>query len=124
MLSSTDFRSRLPKLWKAIDNEVIPSTRFFIEWFIILGLLKHGNSNEFVSFLNRLLEFNSSTGTAISLLTVAMHVGRKIEGEGKRAFFDLVFHRVLPWIMHNNHMVRLFALYVFDNLWLRTTTDQ
>lgn len=123
MLTRDDIITRLPKLWSAIQNETVPTTRFFIEWYIILALLQHGKERELTSLLNRLLEFDLSTGSAISVLTIVMHVGRKVMSPMKRPFFESVLHRILPWFIHNNHMVRLFALYVYDNLWLRASTD-
>lgn len=124
MLTGVQFGEVHPRLWKAIGNESVPSTRFFIEWAIILGLLKHQRPEDLQNLLSRLLEFSQATGTAISLLTVTMHVGLKLEGELKERFFELAFDRILPWHLHNNHMVRLFASFVFDRLWSRVITDQ
>lgn len=124
MLTGVQFSKVHPCLWKAVDNESVPSTRFFIEWVIILGLLKHQRPEDLQNLLSRLLEFNQATGTAISLLTVTMHVGLKLEGELKERFFELVFDRILPWHLHNNHMVRLFASFVFDRLWSHVITDR
>jgi len=123
MLSASDFGARLPKLWRAIEAESLPSTRFYIEWFILLGLLTHKSSDNEQNLLGRLLEFEWATGTAISLITVAMHYGLKVEGKSKVSFFQKIFDRLLPWFLHNNHMVRLFALYAFDRLWTRRTND-
>lgn len=125
MLTGVQFSKEVhSRLWRAIDNESVPSTRFFIEWIIILGLLRHQRPEDLQSLFSRLLEFDQATGTAISLLTVTMHVGLKLEGELKGRFFELVFDRILPWHLHNNHMVRLFASFVFDRLWSHATADQ
>lgn len=122
-LNSDDFAQRLPKLWSALSSESTPSIRYFIEWFVILGLLKHHCDGNMESLLNRLLEFSLPTGTVISLLTINMHVGIKLDGQAKAEFFKMVFHRILPWFLHNNHMVRMFALFVYHRLWSKVISD-
>jgi tRNA G18 (ribose-2'-O)-methylase SpoU len=123
ILNEDDFRIRMPKLWKAIANELVPSTRRYIEWFMILGLLKHGGEVEVGKLMGRLLEFNLPTGAAMSLLTIVLHVGMKIEGDIRLIFFKTVFHRILPFFMHNNYSVRQMSLFVFDRLFSRYQVD-
>lgn len=132
MLSSDEFLMRMPKLWQAIEGETHPSTRYYIEWLMVLGILRHGDQQTLGHLMTRFMEFKWSTGTAISLLTIAMHVGlhlpenSTVDGEMRGFFFNKIFHYLQPWFLHNNHMVRLFALFVFERLWhhhTTTTTD-
>lgn len=116
MLTADEFRLRLGRLWTAIEHEAVPSTRLFIEWLIVLGLLKHGREADLEGLLNRLLEFSVPTGMAVSTLTITMLVGCKLEEQLFGQLCQRALDRILPWLIHNNHMVRLFALYVFDRL--------
>lgn len=116
-MTAEEFNQRLPRLWKAIEEEPVPSTRLYIEWIIILGLVRHGNSDNLRSLLGRLLEWNQGTGTALSTLSISMHVGLKAEGVGRDAFFRVAFDRILPWFMHNNHLVRMYSLFIFKRLY-------
>lgn len=123
-LSAEEFSSRLPKLWRALEQESVPSTRLFIEWLILLGLLRHRSSRDLASLLARLNEYSQPTGGAISMLTISLHYGLKVDdGELKREYFATIFDRILPWLVHNNHMVRLYSIYVYDRLFVHCMTD-
>lgn len=115
-LTADDFSQRLPHLWRALEQESVPSTRLFIEWLILLGLLKHQRPSDLASLRARLLEFSQPAGGAVSVLTIAMHVGCKLKGTAQQTYLRESFDHLLPWLVHNNHMVRLYAIYTYDRL--------
>lgn len=116
-ITSDQFTSRIPSLLDCINEESVPSTRIYIEWFLVLGLVKHKREENLRNLYNRLLEFSMPTGAAISILSIVYHVGRCLEGGTREAFFGTIFDRLMPWFLHNNHMVRLYVLYVYKSLW-------
>lgn len=122
-LTADDFSQRLSHLWRALEQESVPSTRLFIEWLILLGLLKHQRPSDLASLRARLLEFSQPAGGAVSVLTIAMHVGCKLEGAAQQTYLRESFDHLLPWLVHNNHMVRLYAIYTYDRLFALYRAD-
>lgn len=117
-MSEHDFIERLPKFWQAISNESVASTRILIEWLIVLGLVKFPRKDSVRNLLARFDEISSSTGTFISLLTISMHFGLCLENtEDQAHFISEAFHYIIPNFSHNNHVVRLYALYAYQRLW-------
>jgi len=119
MLSSSDFDDLLPQIWAALTDEPVPSTRYYIEWFLVLGILRHGHRDHYLMILERLTCFDHAAPVAISNITLCMHLGLKLPESMQALFFPTVFHRLMPWMLHNSHMVRMFAIFVFDRLWRR-----
>jgi hypothetical protein len=134
-LDASDFASIVPSIWTALEREALSSTRVFIEIFMIRGILVHQDSSDIHNLLARLLEYDLNVNFIISILTITMHVGvklphfpiqlDKVNGTAPETdFHTCVFNRLTPWFLHNNHMVRLFALFTFNRLWTYCQEDE
>ncbi len=123
MMGAADFDRELPRLWTAVANEGIPATRVYAEWAIVLGMVRFPSEAYTKSLLDRLGSVLSATTTsAISLLAIVMHVALGVEGAVLVPLYTGLFDRILPFSIHNNHLVRLFSIYVFQRLWHRART--
>lgn len=92
-------------------KEAMQSTRYYIEWFLMILVSKH------VTILGKkFLEYfdlaNEKSCVIISMLSVlfklTQHFNRNFE------FLLAASEKLIPWFLSNNFTVRLFAVYIFN----------
>ena len=114
---SSDFDSSealeiLKMAWENIDQENMPSTRYYMEFFIIRILIAHPIL--LTTLWERLKNWDSTPSACISSLIIALHVGKLLaDTPAAEAFSSNFFDLVLPFLLHNNYTVRIYATKIY-----------
>jgi tRNA guanosine-2'-O-methyltransferase len=113
-LDSSEAVDALNLAWENIDQENMPSTRYFMEFFIIRVLLAHPVL--LPTLWDRLKNWDATPSACISSLVISFHVGKLLaETPAAEAFSSYFFDLVLPFLLHNNYTVRIYATKIYHS---------
>ncbi|KAI8621650.1 hypothetical protein BC830DRAFT_162805 [Chytriomyces sp. MP71] len=106
-------------LLQAVDVDLLPSTRHYVEWAVIRAILATREFPDVVwSWLDK---YELRSTSIVSVMSVLHNVGRFLESP--RLFFDTLFVKLLPWLTSNHFTIRLHAQFVAFQAWTRCQSD-
>ena len=111
---SCDVIEVLKLAWENIDQENMPSTRYYMEFFIIRLLIAHPVF--LPSLWERLKNWDATPSACISSLIISHHVGKFLaDSPAAQDFSSNFFDLILPFLLHNNYTVRIYATKIYHS---------
>ncbi|KAI9478551.1 MAG: hypothetical protein EXX96DRAFT_571334 [Benjaminiella poitrasii] len=106
-------------IFDMMRKETVPSVRCYIEWSMVRLLRRFPDRLEL--FYSKLDNPSHKPNYVISLLTVAFTLGEVLSSEhGEEVvknYFDTIFVRLVPWLITNHFVIRLFAFCAWRRNW-------
>ncbi|KAJ3030730.1 UNVERIFIED_CONTAM: Tar (HIV-1) RNA binding protein 1 [Siphonaria sp. JEL0065] len=115
LLNHVDDASWVERFIKAIDAELIASSRYYVEWALMRVFWKFPETVDLVwSSLDR---FDLRSTTTCSILSVLVHTLPHLPPEIQPGLYNQLFQRIMPWLTSNHFTIRLYAQYVAYTTW-------
>ena len=110
----------LQTIWRLVGEETMSSTRLFMEWALSRLYLRFPSLivEDFMD--NRVFYRDVSASLVISMLSIALNISKKLAAVNApiatKTYFPKMSDNVLPLLVHNNHTVRMHAIFAFKEL--------
>ncbi|KAI9323060.1 hypothetical protein BX666DRAFT_2016546 [Dichotomocladium elegans] len=90
-----------------MKGETQVSVRCYMEWIMIRLYLAF--PNRLTHLYSLLDEADTAPHHTVSILTVILSLGFKLDDTSAKGYFDEIFPRIIQWLTSNNFTVRLYA---------------
>ncbi|KAI7902965.1 uncharacterized protein BX663DRAFT_551827 [Cokeromyces recurvatus] len=104
-------------IFDMMRKETVPSVRCYIEWSMVRLLRRF--PDRLPLYYSKLDDTSHKPNYVISLLTIAFTLGEVLPSEHGEVkdYFDTIFVRLVPWLITNHFVIRLFAFCAWRRNW-------
>ncbi|KAI9331608.1 hypothetical protein BDR26DRAFT_665655 [Obelidium mucronatum] len=100
---------------KAMDMELIQSTRHYVEWALMRIFLQFPSTVDLIwSWFD---QFDLRSTTTCSLLSVLVRTLPLLPTVNQSKQYNQLFSKIIPWLTSNHFTIRLYAQYVAYTAW-------